>query len=121
MKIIITSPSLNTNQNISGVSSVTKFIINTNNVNEYIHFELGKKDDERRNFFWLLRILSTYLKWLYLMFTQRDALIHFNFPLTIRSSIKDSPLILFARLLRKPMIIHIHGGDYLMIKNRLYG
>ena len=49
MEIIITAPSLNTNQNVSGISSVTKFIIQNNKSVDYIHFELGKKDEDKRN------------------------------------------------------------------------
>jgi glycosyltransferase involved in cell wall biosynthesis len=116
MKIIITSPSLNTNQNVSGISSVTQFIINRNTQNEYRHFELGKRDDESRNLFWFVRILKAYLKWGYLMFTQKDILIHFNFAFSRRSILRDSPLIMLARLFRKRMIIHLHAGEYLIHK-----
>lgn len=116
MKIIITSPSLNTNQNVSGISSVTQFIINSNTENEYLHFELGKKDDENRDLFWFFRILKAYLKWVYLMFTQKDILIHFNLALSKHSIIRDSPLIMLARLFRRRMIIHLHGGEFLMHK-----
>jgi glycosyltransferase involved in cell wall biosynthesis len=116
MDIIITSPSLNRNQNISGISSVTEFIISRNTVNKYIHFELGKKDSDNRNLIWFLRILRAYVKWFYIMFAQRDFLIHFNFALSKPSIIRDSPLIMLARLFRRRMIIHLHGGEYLMHK-----
>ena len=46
MKVIITSPSLDPAQNIGGISSVTQFIIQNNKSADYIHFELGKKDNE---------------------------------------------------------------------------
>ena len=116
MKIIISSPSLSANQNVSGISSVTRFIIKNNRGNEYLHFELGKRDDENRNLFWFLRILKAYWKWGYLMSTQKDILVHFNLALSMPSIVRDSPLILFARLLRKRMIIHLHGGEFLMHK-----
>ena len=84
-----------------------------NTENEYLHFVLGKKDDEKRDLFWFFRNLTAYLRWVYLMFAQKDTLIHFNLPLSILSILRDSPLILFTRILRKPMIIHIHGGELL--------
>ena len=116
MKIIITSPSLNVNDNVSGISSVTQFIINYNSGNKYLHFELGRKDNENRNLSWVFRILKTYLKWFYLLFTKRGILIHFNLALSKPSIIRDSPLILLARIFQKRMVIHIHGGGFLMHK-----
>ncbi len=46
MKYIIVSPSLDPTQNVSGISAVTQFIIENNKSIKYIHFELGKKDNE---------------------------------------------------------------------------
>ena len=43
MKVIITSPSLDPNKNVSGISSVTQFIIKNIPQKEYIHFELENK------------------------------------------------------------------------------
>lgn len=42
-KVIITSPSLNPKENVSGVSSVARFIIDNNPNYKYLHFELGKR------------------------------------------------------------------------------
>jgi len=114
MKIIITSPSLNTDNNISGISSITQFIISYNTENEYFHFKLGRKDNEKRDLTWFFKIPGLYIRWLYLMVTQKDALIHFNLALSQPSIIRDSPLILISRIFRKRMIIHIHGGEFLM-------
>jgi glycosyltransferase involved in cell wall biosynthesis len=117
MKIIILSPSLYTNQNVSGISSVTQFIINHNTEHEYVHFNLGRKDSEIRNIFWVLRMLRTYFNWICLMVSSKQALIHFNLSLSKYSIIRDYPLILMARLFHKRMIIHIHGGELLMDEN----
>ncbi len=114
MKIIITSPSLDISH-VAGISSVTHFIINSNTENKYVHFELGKRGDNR-NLLWFIGILNAYYKWFYLLLTQKNLLIHFNTCLQIPSIIRDTPLILIARLLNIRMIIHLHGGDYLMCK-----
>jgi len=116
-KILITSPSLNPEINISGISSVTQLIINSNPQNEYINFELGKSDAGRRNFLWLLRIFKTYFEWFFLMFSKRYTLIHFNLALDKRALLRDSPLILMARLFSRRMVIHIHGGEALTNPN----
>ena len=47
MQIIIVSPSLDPTKNVSGVSSVTRFIIENNTSHNYVHFELGRKDGEK--------------------------------------------------------------------------
>jgi glycosyltransferase involved in cell wall biosynthesis len=114
MNIIITSPSLDPNTNVTGISAVTQFIINNNENYNYIHFELGKKDAERRNILWFLRILLTYFNWIVILFKNKDALVHFNFALSKPSIIRDSPLIILSRLFGTQMIIHLHGGEYLM-------
>jgi glycosyltransferase involved in cell wall biosynthesis len=114
MNIIITSPSLDPNTNVTGISSVTQFIIDNNADHNYIHFELGKKDAEHRNVFWFLRILLSYFNWCVILFKTKDALVHFNFAMSKPSIIRDSPLIIISRLFRTKMIIHLHGGEYLM-------
>lgn len=113
MKVIITSPSLDTSENISGISSVVKFIIESNPGMEYVHFELGRHDDEKRNLAWLLRILSSYLRWFRILWAGKDTMVHFNMALCKFSIIRDFPMLLMARLFRRKMIIHLHGGDYL--------
>lgn len=116
MKIIITSPSLDTSENISGISSVVQFIIDSNSGQEYVHFELGRHDNERRNIKWIFRMLGTYIRWFRILLKGKDIMVHFNMALCKFSIIRDFPMIFMARLLRKKMIIHLHGGDYLMQK-----
>ena len=114
MKIILTSPSLDTNENVSGMSSVVNFIIGYNTAHRYVHFRLGKKDGEPRNLTWILGVLRAYLEWGRVLMGDPDTVIHFNLALDKRALIRDSPLILAARLLRKRMIIHLHGGEMFM-------
>lgn len=113
MKIIITSPSLNTAENVSGVSEITNFIIKNNPEHEYMHFRLGKGDNEKRGIFWLFRILAAWFRWFFLMARSKDILVHFNFALDKRSSYRDLPLMMFSRMMGKKMIIHLHGGEFL--------
>lgn len=113
MKIIITSPSLNISHNVSGMAAVANFIITSNTAHTYVHFRLGKKDEETRDLLWALRILKAYLKWGQMLISNPGTVIHFNLALDKRALIRDSPLIWTARLLRKRMIIHLHGGELL--------
>lgn len=41
-EVIITSPSLNPEENVSGVSEVARFIMRNNPRREYLHFCIGK-------------------------------------------------------------------------------
>ena len=45
-RILITAPSLDPTQNVSGVSTVVQFIIDNNKEREYQHFQIGKTDKE---------------------------------------------------------------------------
>jgi glycosyltransferase involved in cell wall biosynthesis len=114
MKVIITSPSLKPNKNISGISSVTKFITQFNDSVQYIHFELGKADKDRRDLAWFLRIIKSYLKWAALLIRTPNSVIHFNLAVDRFGLLRDSPLIFFSMLLRKRVIVHLHGGEFML-------
>lgn len=118
MTIIITSPSLDPSQNVSGISSVVRFIINNNKNNQYIHFEIGKKDNEKRDFRRIIRLIKLLVNWIVLLLRQKDVIIHYNFALKKPSILRDPIFMIFTRILRKKMIIHIHGGEYLMIRKK---
>ena len=117
MRILITSPSLNTDENISGISSVVSFIMNSNPRQDYIHFRLGRRDSEKRNSAWFFSMVRIYFDWLGILSSGKDVMVHFNMALCKLSVIRDFPLILMARLFRKKMVIHLHGGDYMTHKN----
>jgi glycosyltransferase involved in cell wall biosynthesis len=98
---------------VSGVSAVTQFIVRYNTHCDYTHFALGKRDGETRNVLWFCRLLVTYVRWIYVVVIDRRAIIHFNLAFEFRSLIRDSPLIIIARLFRRRVIAHIHGGRFL--------
>jgi glycosyltransferase involved in cell wall biosynthesis len=112
-KVIITSPSLNPNINVSGISAVTTFIIRNNPEYEYLHFELGKTDGQYRGWMWLMRNIKAMCLWFWLMIRYRNIVVHFNLALTMLSLLRDLPLIFIAKISNKKILIHVHGGDYL--------
>jgi glycosyltransferase involved in cell wall biosynthesis len=114
--ILITAPSLDTKHNVSGISSVTNFIIGNNAGRHYEHFELGRKDEEKRNLGWWFRMVQTVFKWMFKISSKKIGLVHFNFALSKAAVLRDAPLIIFAKMIRKKMVIHLHGGDYLTNK-----
>ena len=113
MDIIITAPSLDPRQNVSGVSSVVKFIIDNNKAHHYIHFELGKKDKERGGVFRLFPLLKAIGRWRNLLSQHPNALVHYNFPLSAASVIRDPLFMWMVRKRGMKIIVHVHGGLYL--------
>ena len=113
MQVIIVSPSLDPTKNVSGVSSVAKFIIENNPCHKYIHFELGRKDDEKGGFYRIGSIFQSFKEWKRLLNKNPDAIVHYNFPLEKQSVIRDTPFMHAALKNRNKMVVHIHGGSFL--------
>ena len=113
MRIIITSPSLDPTTNVSGLSAVTRFIIENNPHQDYVHFELGRKDGEKGGIHRVKAVIRRFKDWKRLLKTYPDALVHYNFPLEKPSIIRDTPFMRAALKNGNRMVIHIHGGVYL--------
>lgn len=119
MKVIITSPSLNPKENVSGISSVSQFIISNNSEMNYIHFEVGKKDAESTSkLSRIKRILRNRTDWKRLLLQHKEAVIHYNMPLMGAAIIRDYLLLQIAYSLGFPIILHIHGGQLMTNRNR---
>jgi len=113
MQIIIVSPSLDSTKNVSGVSSVTRFIIENNPRHDYIHFELGRKDGEKGGIYRVSSIIRRFKEWKHLLKIYPNAIVHYNFPLEKPSILRDTPFMRAALKNGNNMVIHIHGGNYL--------
>lgn len=113
MNILITAPSLNTKNNVSGISSVVNNILATTDLN-YIHFEVGKQDKEKRNIMWILKQFYLPINLFIFFLTKRIDIFHLNAPLNRLSVIRDFILLLVAKIFRKKTILHFHGGDFLI-------
>jgi glycosyltransferase involved in cell wall biosynthesis len=113
MRVLITSPSLDLSRNVSGMAAVTSFIAKHNTRCTYSHFVLGKADAAGRGLAWVGRTIAAYLKWIRLICAATCPLIHFNLALDFRGILRDCPLIIMARLRRRPVVVHVHGGEFL--------
>lgn len=119
MKVIINSPSLDPKVNVSGISAVTQFIISNNKDVDYIHFEVGRKDAESQGTLSrITRILRNKKEWKELLQQHKDAVVHYNIPLMKAAIIRDYMLIKVAHKLGMPIVLHIHGGNYIKERNR---
>lgn len=113
MNILITAPSLNTKNNVSGVSSVVNNILVTTELN-YIHFEVGKQDKEKRGLKWILKQFYLPINLFMVFIRNKIDLFHLNAPLNKLSIIRDFTLLIVAKLFRKKTILHFHGGEFLI-------
>lgn len=119
MTVIINSPSLDPKVNVSGISSVTQFIISNNKEVDYIHFEVGRKDAESQGpLSRITRIMRNKKEWKELLQQHKDAIVHYNIPLMKAAIIRDYMLIKVAHRLGMPIVLHIHGGSYVKERNR---
>lgn len=118
MEVIIVAPSLDTTTNVSGVSSVARFIIDNNQKNHYHHFQQGRKDNDGKGFNRFFRVLKSYKAWKRKLADYPDALIHYNYPLDTPSIVRDYFFIRYAYWHKKRMVIHLHGGLYLFKEDK---
>lgn len=117
--VTIVAPSLDENTNVSGVSAVTKFIIEHNEFCTYEHFLQGKTNAENGGIVSRgVRIAKNYLRWRRWLRKHPLTLIHYNYPLDTLSILRDFFFIRFAVRHHFPVVIHIHGGLYLFMKER---
>lgn len=113
MKVIIVSPSLDPTKNVSGISSVAQFIIKNNPTVEYVHFEMGRKDGQRGWIRRIFKIAYSLIEWKKFLKENPDVLIHYNFPLSGPSILRDPLFMQIAARMHHKMVVHIHGGLYL--------
>ncbi len=113
MKIIINSPSLDPKDNVSGISSVTRFIIDNNWEADYRFFLLGRRDNERRGFNRVVALVKCYRRWKGMLARYPDAVIHYNLPLSFGSLIRDPWFLRYALRKHGQIMVHVHGGFFL--------
>lgn len=113
MDVIIVAPSLKIESNVSGVSSVARFIVENNCILNYQHFQQGRQDNEGKGFKRLIRVWKSYKEWKKLLADNQNAMIHYNYPLDAPSIVRDFFFIQYAYMHKMRMVIHLHGGLYL--------
>ncbi len=112
MKILVTSPSLDTNINVSGISTVVKNMKAHSEV-EYVHFKVGKADDKKRGILWISEQVILPIKLIYSIKKNKIKILHLNTSLDKFSIIRDHFLLKISKRFQIPVLLHIHGGQYL--------
>jgi len=113
MNILITSPSLDMRRNVNGISAVVSGIME-NSSHRYFHYRLGRRDDQRGGLGWVFGLIGQLLGFMPFVLRHRIALVHQNFPFDAKGILREAVVTAMARLLGVPVLLHVHGGAYLM-------
>lgn len=117
LRILITAPSLDENENVSGISTIVRTIIKNNKSdNRFIHHRVGKRDKEGKGLRWAFNQVALVPSMMSAILRNKIDLVYLNTDLTRASILRDYLLFITAkRLLGKKILLHIHGGHYLMV------
>lgn len=111
-QVIIVSPSLDPKVNVSGISSVVRYIIEHCKTIEFVHFELGRKDNEGGKYR-IFSLIAALIEWMKVLSKEKKALIHYNFAFDTKGIVRDFFFISLAKFLKRKLVLHIHGGKYM--------
>jgi glycosyltransferase involved in cell wall biosynthesis len=111
MKVLITSPSLDENENVSGISTMVSAIMK-HVACEFVLFKAGRKDGEVFDLAWLVKQVKLPFLFRAAIMRSRPDLIHINTAFEPRSIIRD--LVLVKSAGRRPVVLHLHGGRFLV-------
>ncbi len=113
MKILITAPSLDESENVSGISTLVREIIE-NNTNDFSHFIAGRRDGEKAGIGWMAKQIALPLRFCRKVKNGNFDIAHINTAFVPLSIIRDASLIFAAKTAKIPVILHLHGGRFLM-------
>lgn len=111
MKILITAPSLEENENVSGISSVVRQIVGRSG-DEFLHFVAGRRDGESSGVGWMLKQLLLVPRFNSAIKKFKPDVVHINTSLVKRAIARDVLLAGAARNAGKPVLLHVHGGPF---------
>ena len=112
MKILITAPSLDERENVSGISSVVNLIIKCSCENFY-HFQAGRRDGEAARIVWIVKQINSVPRFLRVIQREKIDVVHINTALNPLSIIRDFFFVRAARIRKKSILLHLHGGRFL--------
>ncbi len=113
MKILITAPSLDENQNVSGISTIVRQIVRYGSL-DYEHFAAGRRDTEKANALWLAKQMALPFRFFERCRTGRPHVVHVNTALNPLSIWRDAALTWAARAAGRRVVVSIHGGKFLL-------
>ncbi len=113
MKILITAPSLDEKENVSGISTLAREIITHGSV-EFSHFVAGRKDGEKAGINWIFRQIVLPAQFLRKIRREKPDLVHINTAFVPLSILRDAALVFAAKKAGIPVLLHPNGGRFLI-------
>jgi len=121
--VIITTPSLDVRQNVSGIATVVRVLMQAIGSDEQLRSKwsirthpVGKIDAKRRGIVWLTMQLTVPIRFALELVKVRPSMVHINTPLNPLSVPRDVLLVIIARALGVRVLLHVHGGAFLFRK-----
>lgn len=111
MKVLITSPSLNEQDNVSGISTMISNIIESRG-SEYVHFTAGRKDNGKFDHAWVMTQAKLPFEFRKAVSAANPDVVHINTAFEPRSIVRDFVLAKAAG--KRPILLHVHGGRFVM-------
>lgn len=113
-RILITSPELSTNDNVSGISSLVSNIIRYSSYKPQ-HLVLGSRDNQKKGAKWLVDQAGIFLKFGKASAGKKYDVLHLNTGLEVLSISRDYLIASIAKkIFKKKVLFHVHGGYFLM-------
>lgn len=113
MKVLITAPSLDEKENVSGISTLVRDIIRHGKSN-FSHFTVGRKDDEKVRIGWIFKQVYLPFRFWRQLSREKADVVHINTAFTPRAIIRDAVLTFVARIAGAPVLMHPNGGRFLI-------
>jgi glycosyltransferase involved in cell wall biosynthesis len=120
MKVLITSPSLNEQDNVSGISTMISNIIESRGC-EYVHFTAGRKDNGKFDHAWVMTQAKLPFEFRKAISQADPDVVHINTAFEPRSIVRD--FVLSKAAGKRPILLHVHGGRFVMqeFENKFLG
>lgn len=116
MNILITAPDLDPTKNVSGIATVVDIIMKNNNRHRYFHYLLGRADAPAHKISWLVQLIQQLLRFPFFLKKRQIDLVHQNLPFDPKGLLRESIINYWCRLMKVPVVLHVHGGIFLMNK-----
>ena len=113
MKVLITASSLDESKNVSGISTLVRQITERGQAKFY-HFEAGRRDGEKISAGWVFSQILLVPRFLNSVRREKVDFVHINTALVPLSIVRDAAFVCAARMLKRPVLLHLHGGRFLM-------
>lgn len=119
LKIGITSQNLNPNIVVSGISTVVASIVNKSNHHHFL-YEVGYRDGDKKGLSWLWKQLNFLFDFSKFLKKNGIELLHLNVPFNTLGIIREYIALRIAKRKGIKVMVHIHGGKYLMVNCKQY-